>query len=461
MFLLRVTFLVAFRIYISHVNCEVEFGCRQSPINIDTFRVVHDLATSLKWTHGYALTPLKMSLNNTGYSISLTAKHAFPLEISSGVLNVPYKFEQLHFHWGEHNDIGSEHKINGYSYPLEMHVVHSQRARNDTDELVVVAYFFKVTSTYNNELQNLLDALLVSAKEKYTNVVVKPFALARILPADFSYFTYKGSLTTPPYSESVTWIISTTEIAISKSQLDVFREAAKLKPHNGLRQSPININKEKTIPLYIRNLNWGSGYVKTPQGVNVTNVGHSFNFEVDSLYPLSLVSPLIPRTYSFSQLHFHWGDGLLGDLGSEHLINNKSYPMEMHLVHTQTSDPLYPTYLVVGYFFKVSRKRNPGLDEIVASIIKSAEKPYQPLPVQPFKLSKLIDVYPFPYYTYDGSLTTPPYTESVKWIVAAEPLAISKYQLETFQKAADIYSPLRNNYRCVQKLRGRKVYRKV
>lgn len=59
-------------------------------------------------------------------------------------MQTTYEFQQLHFHWGDNDTKGSEHTIMSHSYPMEMHVVHSQSHSNNSDELVVVGYFFRV-----------------------------------------------------------------------------------------------------------------------------------------------------------------------------------------------------------------------------------------------------------------------------------------------------------------------------
>ncbi|XP_031346059.1 carbonic anhydrase 2-like isoform X2 [Photinus pyralis] len=214
-------------------NCVPHNGRRQSPIKIWTKAATSVFAPPLNWSYGYALKPQKMFLNNTGLSLTLTVNHKEPLQISSGMLNVPYKFEQLHFHWGEHDGVGSEHIIDGFTYPMEMHIVHSQNLREDIDKFVVIAYFFMITPTANPSLQGLLDAAIALKHEQQHKVT--PFALAQILPDRCSYFTYNGSLTTPPYTESVTWILATSEVPISRTQLGVLREVAK--KHKGLRNN--------------------------------------------------------------------------------------------------------------------------------------------------------------------------------------------------------------------------------
>ena len=66
-----------------------------------------------------------------------------------GPLKSNYTFHQLHFHWGEDNEKGSEHRINGKSFPMEMHIVH---LNNDTDNpmftdrgVSVLGFFFQIS----------------------------------------------------------------------------------------------------------------------------------------------------------------------------------------------------------------------------------------------------------------------------------------------------------------------------
>ncbi|KAK4882422.1 hypothetical protein RN001_005741 [Aquatica leii] len=501
MLTLRSFVVVSVIVSVNCQNCAKSNGIRQSPVNINTLNLIYDWAPSLKWSFGYALTPESVYINNTGSSFSLTVKHKWPLEISSGVLDVPYKFDQLHFHWGDHNGIGSEHTIDGFTYPLEMHVVHSQNTKNDADQIVVVAYFFKVSSIPNLGLQSLLDKMLEAGPKKHEIFEIKPFALSQLLPEKFSYLTYKGSLTTPPYTESVTWIISTLELPISESQLDVFRETSKmdqglknnfrcgqdlnfrdvrliLEPvqyshssahmllqlflfvavvtalgpdciqNPGAFQSPIDIDTKTALIKKIGKLEWSTGYNRLPENATLISNGHTVSLEMVSRYPMEIKFPLFPVKYKFIQLHFHWGNKF--DVGSEHTMNNKSYPMEMHVVHTQTENLLYPKYIVLGYFLSLTRKGTTGLEEIIPAVVPAATTINAPIPVKRFKLLKFLGSHVFPYYTYQGSLTTTPYDESVRWIVAKNPLSITRKQLDVFYKAAQIEIDMLNNYRCTQ-----------
>ncbi|KAK4882423.1 hypothetical protein RN001_005742 [Aquatica leii] len=225
--------------------------------------------------------------------------------------------------------------------------------------------------------------------------------------------------------------------------------------HPGDFQSPVNIITEDVVVEHIGRIRWSKGYSRLPESATLTSNGHTVYLEMMSQYPIKITFPLFPVKYEFTQLHFHWGDKV--DVGSEHKIDNKSYPIEMHVVHTQTEDPLYPKYIVLGYFLTLTQKTITGLEEIIPAVIPAASKINTPITVKKFRLSKLLCFRPFSYYTYDGSLTTAPYLESVRWIVGKNPLLINRDQLNVFYKAAQIEPEMLNNHRSPQDLKCRRI----
>ena len=77
--------------------------------------------------------------------------------------DLEYLFKQFHFHWGSSDDTGSEHKVNGNFYPLEMHLVHFNskydnlvEALKHKDGILVIGVLFKVDDVGNEELQKTL-----------------------------------------------------------------------------------------------------------------------------------------------------------------------------------------------------------------------------------------------------------------------------------------------------------------
>ena len=124
------------------------------------------------------------------------------------------------------------------------------------------------------------------------------------------------------------------------------------------------------------------------------------------------------QTFELKQLHFH--------SPSEHLIGGKSFPLEGHLVHADEDGNL----AVVGVMF-VEGKANA----VIAALWKQ-------MPAQAGGKADLTSrVYASgllprarTYYRYNGSLTTPPCSEGVMWLVMEEPLSVSRQQVEAFQK---------------------------
>ncbi|KAG4074948.1 hypothetical protein HA402_009373 [Bradysia odoriphaga] len=151
--------------------------------------------------------------------------------ISGGPLNGEYVFDQLHYHWGDSDDHGSEDEIDGVSYPMELHMVFykkeyldSTSALDHSDGLCVVACLFEVSDVHNDNF-NAFAQVLPRIIEAETETVfdVAP-ALIDLLPYDINhYFTYNGSLTTPPCSEVVTWIDFKDHIKLSHDQFEDFR----------------------------------------------------------------------------------------------------------------------------------------------------------------------------------------------------------------------------------------------
>ncbi|XP_062923313.1 carbonic anhydrase 7 isoform X1 [Mobula hypostoma] len=204
-------------------------GDRQSPINIVPAEAVYNAE----------LQPLSvaysgcssMAICNNGHSVVVEFEDCNDKTvISGGPLERPYRLKQFHFHWGQKDDQqGSEHTVNGRSYPGELHLVHWNSTKYNTfgeaaveaDGLAVIAVFLE-TGDRHAHLHRLTDALYM-VKFKETEAQFKDFNPQCLLPKCRDYWTYTGSLTTPPLHESVTWIVFREPIAVSEKQMDKFR----------------------------------------------------------------------------------------------------------------------------------------------------------------------------------------------------------------------------------------------
>ncbi|XP_059238216.1 carbonic anhydrase 5A, mitochondrial isoform X1 [Mustela nigripes] len=203
-------------------------GTRQSPVNIHWRDSVYDPQ----------LQPLRVSYAaasclhvwNTGYFFQVEFDDsAEESGICGGPLENHYRLKQFHFHWGATDERGSEHTVDGRVYPAELHLVHwnSVKYRNYTDAVVgengvaVIGVFVKLGARHE-ELQKLV-RVLPEIKLKGARAAVGPFQPSCLLPACRDYWTYPGSLTTPPLSESVTWIVQKRPIEVAQDQLAAFR----------------------------------------------------------------------------------------------------------------------------------------------------------------------------------------------------------------------------------------------
>ncbi len=136
-----------------------------------------------------------------------------------------YVLKQFHFHHP------SEEHVDGKVYPLEAHLVHS-----DADgHIAVLAVLFDLGAA--NPLLDELWKYVPSEKEKEADVPSVSVNIGDLLSAKRGYFTYMGSLTTPPCTEGVTWYVLKAHATISKEQLEVFE---KLYPLNARPIQPTN-----------------------------------------------------------------------------------------------------------------------------------------------------------------------------------------------------------------------------
>lgn len=209
-------------------------GDRQTPIDIVTGETKLDSELASK--------PLSISYNpehsrmlkNTGHSCQVVIDGS-DSSLNGGPLESDYKIEQFHFHWGKSNEVGSEHTVDGRMFASELHLVHWDSTRfssfaeavDKPNGLCVLGIFLTVGKE-NEALQKLLSQF---NKIKEPNASIEldgGFDPASLLPNTKHYWTYEGSLTTPPCYESVKWIVFKEAIEVSEAQLNEFRSLSSL-----------------------------------------------------------------------------------------------------------------------------------------------------------------------------------------------------------------------------------------
>ncbi len=173
----------------------------QSPIDIDITETVDVNLETLNTDYDYST----IDILNNGHTIQFNYNGLATLNFD----DTEFSLIQFHFH------ANSEHTVDGTQYPLEVHLVHS-----GPGALVVIGIFFEAGDE-NTFLAKFMDNLPDDEDETYTDTDNFYFP-SELFPADGSYFNYNGSLTTPPCSEVVEWIVMETPVEASLEQLNAF-----------------------------------------------------------------------------------------------------------------------------------------------------------------------------------------------------------------------------------------------
>jgi len=209
-------------------------GLCQSPINIDLRNVEYsENLEPLKVN--YSITP--DYLINDGHGIRV---HYQPGSTISGAnLANPYELVQLHFHWGSGKGFGSEHTINGKAGEAELHLVHWNstkynsvaEAMDQPDGLCVLGIILvENTRRANFSTRRLIKHFPYIRNHGHKYPCSGTIYLNEMLPSLSRYYTYNGSLTTPPLNECVRWIVLGKPIYVSSNEMEIFRS---LEHHHG------------------------------------------------------------------------------------------------------------------------------------------------------------------------------------------------------------------------------------
>ncbi|XP_071487962.1 carbonic anhydrase-like [Diadema antillarum] len=211
-------------------------GKRQSPIDIQKKEVKYDTKLAEK--------PLKISYDPNRTKSLINNGLTFRVDIDAcdssleyteserGPLDEKYQLVQFHAHWGSKDEVGAEHTFDGKQYSAEVHLVHwnTEKFKSVGDAIkedrgiAVLGSFLKVGS-HHTGFDKLIPFLRKVQKKGSQTTIEGGFDPSCLLPDNKEdYFTYEGSLTTPPCYESVTFILFSEAVEVSPEQLQALRD---------------------------------------------------------------------------------------------------------------------------------------------------------------------------------------------------------------------------------------------
>lgn len=195
---------------------ECKLGHNQSPINIQ--RTAHTRHAPLAITFGSG----GQKIVNNGHTVEVIPEGGKPTQLTLD--GDVYTLQQFHFH------TLSENTLDGKQFPLEGHFVFM----HDAQPLVLAVMYedgapSKALVPFINQLKN------VPHEEA---ALAQPVVLQALLPQSLHYYRFSGSLTTPPCSEGVIWLVLDHHVKLSLAQLGAFEQA--IGQHNNRPVQPLN-----------------------------------------------------------------------------------------------------------------------------------------------------------------------------------------------------------------------------
>lgn len=179
-------------------------GRTQSPIDLSN--AAQEDLSDIKFNYKGS----KLNVVNNGHTVQVNYDGGSSIEVDGS----EYNLVQFHFH------TPSEHTVDGKSYGNEMHLVH----KNDKGHLAVVGVLVEEGNEHK-AYKDIWANLPRNANEKKS--VDMNISVAELLPQERDYFTYAGSLTTPPCSENVKWIVLKSPIEMSGEQIGQIQDIMK------------------------------------------------------------------------------------------------------------------------------------------------------------------------------------------------------------------------------------------
>jgi len=185
---------------LSHDYEMCKTGKAQSPIDISSISsaALEDIESSYKKT--------SLDVVNNGHTIQVNYNNGSSIRVDGKT----YNLLQFHFH------SPSEHHVDGKPADMVAHLVHQA---ND-GQLAVIGVLINKGNN-NKTIETIWNNMSASQGNRKSSAMIN---VADLLPSDLSYYNYSGSLTTPPCSEGVNWMVLQNPIQASAGQIARFNE---------------------------------------------------------------------------------------------------------------------------------------------------------------------------------------------------------------------------------------------
>lgn len=201
---------------IANENQTCESGKRQSPVDIRKPESAED-PDPIKLNYG----KVAGGFINNGHTLQVN----FPKGNFANLAGHRYELAQMHFH------APSEHTIDGKHFDMEAHFVHKDEKGN----LAVIGVLIEKAHTDHPALAKIWNEL--PHEVNATPIETESINPKELMPKDFAYYHYQGSLTTPPCSEGVEWYVLSSPVQLSEHQVEAF---TKIVSHNSRPVQPLH-----------------------------------------------------------------------------------------------------------------------------------------------------------------------------------------------------------------------------
>ncbi|EHB16656.1 Carbonic anhydrase 6, partial [Heterocephalus glaber] len=202
-------------------------GRRQSPIDLQRRKVRFNLALTALDLEGYGDNQAgQFPMTNNGHTVQISLPSSMRMTASDGT---EYLAVQMHYHWGGASSevSGSEHTVDGIRRAMEIHVVHYNAkyesydvAKDAPGGLAVLAAFVEIEDYAENTYYSNFISHLDRVKYAGQSTVLSSLTVLDMLPEDLlHYYSYEGSLTTPPCTQNVRWFVLANSVKLSRTQV--------------------------------------------------------------------------------------------------------------------------------------------------------------------------------------------------------------------------------------------------